>query len=875
MDLNWFQIGPYPNDAMTGHYNYILVALSYLIAVLASYVALDLAGRLQTEINFRMRIYWLLGGAFAMGAGIWSMHFIAMLAFTLPMAMGYELSWTISSVLVAILASAMALYLLRKRNQPISYLIAGGVLIGIGIASMHYMGMMGMTSHVNIRYTPSIFFLSIVIAIVAAEAALWLAFKSNLGPIKKQFNLKIFSALIMGMAICGMHYTGMAAAVFTPLSHPSLAMHAILPPNLLAFLIAMTTILIISIALVASTYYRQMQTGIQNEKDFLNTMLNNLNDEIIACTMDGKITVCNNAFGSYVGNIINKSYKNLDNYFQLRTTDSEVVDLTNHPIHLALNGKYFRGAEYLLKLNQDDIMKDVIIDGQPIINSEGEALGAVIVIHDVTELKRNEKLKKEFVSIVSHELRTPLTSIKGSLSLLLGGTVGNLPEKMTFLLQVANNNSERLIRLINDILDIEKIEAGKMEFKFALIDLTQVIHDAITDIHSVADKTKTNIMFDDYPKTIVTGDPDRLIQVVLNLLSNAIRFSPAGQPVKIKMINYADTVRVSIIDHGPGIPKEFQNRIFQKFSQADSSMSRSKGGTGLGLSICKAIIEKHGGSINFESTSNQGTCFYFELAKKDYIEPPIDANKLASILICDSNPDSAKIIKKFLHNYGVVADIALTAAQAHQYLDRKKYELITTDIVLQDYDGIKFIHELRNDPKTKNLPIVIITTYISEGKEIINGLGFPIIDWIQKPFKQEELYHLLEYINVQFPDKLARILSVEDDLDISNILKVLMQDEALIDCAGTLEEASNLLTKNPYDLIVLDLKLPDGLGTDLLPAINCKTHEVIPVIVFSAYELDAKYAHLVRKALLKTKVSNERLFAILHSLLLKKTKEEA
>jgi len=250
----YFQLGPISSNAMYGTYDWRLVLLSYLVATFASYIALDMTGRLRDENNtLAVSFYWLVGGAIAMGAGIWSMHFIGMLAFQLAMPMTYNSFWTAISMLVAIVASLIALSLLMGKKLRRIHLIMGGFILGIAIAAMHYTGMYAMTDSMIIRYIPSIFMASIVIAIVAAEAALWLAIKSNQGLLRHKIRLKVASALIMGAAICGMHYTGMAAAVFFP--KPNMEMHAIiLNPEMLAISIAGVTFLILGIAFALSTY---------------------------------------------------------------------------------------------------------------------------------------------------------------------------------------------------------------------------------------------------------------------------------------------------------------------------------------------------------------------------------------------------------------------------------------------------------------------------------------------------------------------------------------------------------------------------------------------------------------------------------------------
>ena len=240
-------------------------------------------------------------------------------------------------------------------------------------------------------------------------------------------------------------------------------------------------------------------------------------------------------------------------------------------------------------------------------------------LRDITERKRIDKMKNEFIATVSHELRTPLTAIRGSLGLLGGGALGPLPENVVQLLTIANNNADRLLILINDILDIEKIEAGKMDFRFQEVDITSLVKQALMNNAAYAEQYQVTFQYSSTIKgCIVVVDPDRIIQVLNNLLSNAAKFSPQGDVIEINASRNGDKFRISVSDHGQGIPPEFQPKVFDKFSQSDSSDTRFSGGTGLGLSIARAIIEKHGGNIDFVTEKNKGTTFFFELpAKKE------------------------------------------------------------------------------------------------------------------------------------------------------------------------------------------------------------------------------------------------------------------
>lgn len=234
---------------------------------------------------------------------------------------------------------------------------------------------------------------------------------------------------------------------------------------------------------------------------------------------------------------------------------------------------------------------------------------------DITKQKEAEKLKGEFVSTVSHELRTPLTSIKGTLGLVAGGVMGQIPDKALNLIKKALQNTDRLTLLINDLLDIEKIQSGSLDFNMCLLQTDTLLEKAITSNQGYADKYGVQMALKNKSQRELTihGDENRLMQVLSNLISNAIKFSPEQGKIELDVTQKENWVRISVIDHGPGIPEAFHTRIFQKFAQADSSDTRQKGGTGLGLAISKTIVEKHGGTIGFETKAGEGTVFYVDL----------------------------------------------------------------------------------------------------------------------------------------------------------------------------------------------------------------------------------------------------------------------
>ena len=250
----------------------------------------------------------------------------------------------------------------------------------------------------------------------------------------------------------------------------------------------------------------------------------------------------------------------------------------------------------------------------PLRDEQGVTAGFLGVIEDVSSRHEVDRMKSEFTAVVSHELRTPLTSIRGSLGLILGAMAGSLPQKVRDLLEIAQSNSDRLVLLINDILDIEKFSAGQMRFDIATLPLGDIVRQAVESNEGYARKHHVSIALAAVdPAFQVDVDPDRFVQVLTNLLSNAVKYSPASGTVHVAAERTGDAVRVSVRDTGPGIPENFRARIFERFSQADASATREKGGTGLGLYIARRFIEQMQGRIGFESVAGKGATFWVEL----------------------------------------------------------------------------------------------------------------------------------------------------------------------------------------------------------------------------------------------------------------------
>ena len=514
---------------------------------------------------------------------------------------------------------------------------------------------------------------------------------------------------------------------------------------------------------------------------------------------------------------------------------------------------------------------------------------------DITERQKVDRMKNEFVSTVSHELRTPLTSIKGALDLIRGGVSGDLPDKLSSMIDIAYTNTDRLVRLINDILDIEKIESGNMEFRFQPTEIGPLLEQAVQANMAYGVVFEVRFVLEDVPEATVNGDPDRLTQVLTNLLSNAAKFSPAGAEVAITAARRNGTVRLSVRDRGPGVPEEHRDRLFEKFTQADSSDARQKGGTGLGLSISKAIVEKHGGTIGFTTALGEGSTFFVDLpvsgttpkaesgAAPKAKPAPARARSSNRVLVCEDDrdvamllsmmleqggfaadvaltaADVAMLLSMMLEQGGFAADVALTAAEAKRLLAENDYAAMTVDLALPDQLGTSLIRQLRAGDRTRDLPIVVVSANVDTGLKELNDDAFGIIDWIGKPIDPERVLRSIRRA-LRHGDGSPRVLHVEDDPDVLTVVANIVGESGEVVPARSLKEAKQRLRDEDFDLVILDLTLPDGSGEDLIPALRSSPGgRATPVIVFSVMEVSRQAAEGVAASLLKARTSNEDL----------------
>jgi len=355
---------------------------------------------------------------------------------------------------------------------------------------------------------------------------------------------------------------------------------------------------------------QKTQAALLESEERYRTLFENTNDLILSASPDGRLLYVNRAWREALG--YDESEIAAMNWFDVVPPEERAAcEAACRPAC----GDEARKLETVF-LARDG--RRLEVEGDLTCRDHDGEIGVQGIFRDVTERRTVERMKSEFVATVSHELRTPLTAILGSLGLILGGVAGEVSEQTRSLIEVARANSERLVRLINDILDIEKIESGAMPLHLQPLQLDGLVRRAIEFNAPYAQTLGVAFALENRvsPDAQVLADADRLIQVLINLLSNAAKFSPRESEVEILIEETqkdSSTVRVSVKDKGAGVPLEFRDRIFHKFAQADASDTRQKGGTGLGLSISKALIEKLGGTIGFDSVPDEGATFYFEL----------------------------------------------------------------------------------------------------------------------------------------------------------------------------------------------------------------------------------------------------------------------
>ena len=475
--------------------------------------------------------------------------------------------------------------------------------------------------------------------------------------------------------------------------------------------------------------------------------------------------------------------------------------------------------------------------------------------------KQLDNLKDEFISTVSHELRTPLTSIHGALGLLSSGKGGHVDEKAGNLLRIANSNTERLVRLINDILDLERMESGRAPLQIRRLELREVVAQAVDTMKSMAEKFA--VMLEIVPEPAETpiafdGDPDRIQQVLTNLLSNAVKFSPRGGTVRVSTASDGENLVLQVVDEGRGVPQDKLESIFDRFGQVEASDARQKGGTGLGLAICRSIVAQHGGTIwaerNDTTGQGPGTTVILRLPRYSSLEQvaALPAASEGSILVVDDDPIVRNVVREHLRRNGYTVIETSSGEEALDAVSKQPVDAVLLDLCMPGMSGWETLERLKKNGQTAEIPVVVLSVLspATRTPDVPTTQG-----WVQKPFHETllltEISRALHQTNGP-----GRILLVEDDEDLATVVLSGFRTigEAGSDTPGTLSvdhvsslaEAESYCQKSAPDLLILDLTLRDGSGFALVDWLRRQPKlRTLPLVVYSGSELsEAEMAQL-------------------------------
>lgn len=766
---------------IVGTYNVPLVVCSVVLAFIASYTALQLAGRVKVAQG-HVRNLWQFGGAIAMGIGIWSMHFIGMLAYELPIPITYDPSSVLVSMPLAIVASGAAFCIVSHQRLVTLQVLGGGILMGLGIAAMHYTGMAGMQVEASTQYNPNLVALSVLIAIGASLIALWLAFDLRVQTMLSRSVRKLSSVGIMGTAIAATHYTAMAAVSF------NLADQSVVQPShgidhsLLATGIGIATLVILMLAVLASLFEQRFSAetakaeALRQSEERFRSLVQNASDIIAVMAADGIV------------GYTSLSLKNILGYEPEDWLGKKVFEFV-HPDDLARAESLLTEALHCSAINITSEFRLQRADGswrdfEVVVNNllaESSVAGIVTTCHDITERKRAEeelqkakesaeaanRAKSQFLANMSHEIRTPLNAVIGMTGLLLNTALK--PDQRSFV-QTIRHSSDSLLTIINDILDLSKIESGKLELEQQPFDLQKCVEASLSLVASKAAEKGlklTHSIAPTTPKTLV-GDAARLSQILVNLTSNALKFTEAGEvtvsvTAQQKKAGGDYEIQFAVKDTGIGIPQERIEHLFQSFNQVDSSISRRYGGTGLGLAICKQLTEIMGGRVWVNSKVGQGSTFYFTLVaqsssikldmdtpKEDFIQaiPQIAKQLPLRILLAEDNRVNQQVALLILEQLGYQADAVSNGLEVLQSLRRQHYDVVLMDVQMPEMDGFTATRQIYQEwsnnaaggaPAPRPRIIAMTATYTTWEQCLEAGMD----DYISKPIEIAKLVQVL------------------------------------------------------------------------------------------------------------------------------------
>jgi len=566
-------------------------------------------------------------------------------------------------------------------------------------------------------------------------------------------------------------------------------------------------------------------------RDYLASIVESSEDAIIGKSLDGTIQTWN------------RGAEKLYGYAASEVIGQSVLFLVPAERHKEVEGflnRIKRGERIepheTVRIAKGGGRLDVAVTISPLKNADGEVVGASTVARDISERREIERTKSEIVSVVSHELRTPLTSIRGALGLLAAGMLRSQPEKGQRMLEIAVSNTDRLVRLINDILDLERLESGKMILEKRTCTAAGLMTQAADSVRDLAEKAGVTLSVSLHSARLWV-DQDRIIQALINLLSNAIKFSPRGKTIRLTATRQADQILFQVKDQGRGIPQEKRENIFERFQQVDASDRREKGGTGLGLPITRSIVQQHGGRIWVESTLGQGSTFSFTLPSLPAETVTVDDGLRArKVLVCAVEADIFGAVQAVLSRQGYTLLAAASWQEAIEMASIESPGAVLVDSSMPGMDSGQAITALKQQSHTRDLPVIGLGgTAPDEIQLAARGMA----GWVTKPFTQASLLPVLESVLSKLSEG-PRVLVVEDDADLARVLTTVFERHgAVVLLARTGQEAVDLCPSFIPDLLVLDVILPELDGFGVVEQLRQHAHlQRLPLAVYSVKELD-------------------------------------
>lgn len=788
---SYFLMGRAGGALLAQDYNQTLVLASFVVAAFAAYTTLGLVYHMRVAFSEqRTSSYrnWWAAASLSLGGGIFAMHFVGMMAFSISVDVRYDLGVTVFSLLAAVAGSAVAIGALRHQHLSQRNLIRAALVMGLSVASMHYIGMASLIAPALLRYLPGLWIFAVVIAIVVSMVAMillrWMSSAVEGGDITK----KLLVATLMGAAVAAMHYTGMAAAQFysggtcgvsTGLFEIEMGQFQ------LGVTVSVIALIVIGLGLVTSIFNDRYHTLLREKNQDLEKAVERRTVEIQQYTEQlyqqnselklVKMALDQHAIVSYTdpeGTILdlNERFCEISGYSreELIGKNHRIVKSGVHPPEFYKNiwdtitrGGIWRGEVTNLKKGGKERywVNATII---PELNDKQEIVRYISIRSDISDRVRAEQARKrieeveqlnrakdDFLASMSHELRTPLTSIIGNGEVLQGT---DLDDKQRAIVRTIESSGRRQLALVNDILDLSKIESGKFVINQVPFNLQQLVLE-VSELFSsqaghsgaVQFKVLQKVQFDH----MLIGDEQRIGQVLINLLSNAFKFAERGE-VELQVWSVGERLLMQVEDQGIGMSQAVLDRLFQPFEQADSSISRRFGGTGLGLHISRALAHLMGGEITVESEEGGGSKFIFSIPLQESAEPLQQAVGEAEdeeapcfrgrVLIAEDTLDIQQLQRTLLEEVGVEVECANNGLEAVEQAKQEDYDLILMDMQMPLMDGIQATMRLREEGY--QTPIYAVTANVmQQHRDQMSAAGSN--GFVSKPFVRGDLYRVL------------------------------------------------------------------------------------------------------------------------------------